>query len=139
MKLGIAQLNLTVGDIAGNAAKLLAAANEAHAAGAVLLLTPEMSICGYPAEDLVLRTDFTMACEAALRQLASDAPPNLALVVGYPERSDDGLFNAAALLRGGKGLASDKMAALEAAGVVVSKSPAGLGEAVVEAISRKGK
>jgi len=102
MKLGIAQLNLTVGDIAGNAAKLLAAANEAHAAGAVLLLTPEMSICGYPAEDLVLRTDFTMACEAALRQLAAAAPPNLALVVGFPERSDDGLFNAAALLRGGK-------------------------------------
>ncbi|MGA9163162.1 MAG: NAD+ synthase [Thiobacillus sp.] len=102
MKLGIAQLNLAVGDIAGNAAKLLAAANEAHGAGAALLLTPEMSICGYPAEDLVLRTDFTAACEAALNQLAKDAPPELALIVGYPERSDDGLFNAAALLRGGR-------------------------------------
>ncbi|MHB1144570.1 MAG: NAD+ synthase [Thiobacillus sp.] len=102
MKLGIAQLNLTVGDIAGNAARLLAAASEAHAAGAALLLTPEMSICGYPAEDLVLRRDFTAACEAAVQQLAADAPPELALVVGYPERSDDGLFNAAALLRGGK-------------------------------------
>lgn len=102
MKLGVAQLNLTVGDIAGNAARLLTAANEAHAAGAALLLTPEMSICGYPAEDLVLRRDFTSACEAALRQLAADAPPSLALVVGFPERSDDGLFNAAALLRGGK-------------------------------------
>jgi NAD+ synthase (glutamine-hydrolysing) len=102
MKLGIAQLNLTVGDIAGNAAKLLAAANEAHAAGAALLMTPEMSICGYPAEDLVLRADFTAACEAAVQQLAAAAPPELALIVGYPERSDDGLFNAAALLRGGR-------------------------------------
>ncbi|MHB1186732.1 NAD+ synthase [Thiobacillus sp.] len=102
MKLGIAQLNLTVGDIAGNAAKLLAAANEAHAAGASLLLTPEMSICGYPAEDLVLRRDFTAACAAAVEQLAADAPSDLALIVGYPERSDDGLFNAAALLRNGK-------------------------------------
>ncbi|MBI3432083.1 MAG: NAD+ synthase [Hydrogenophilales bacterium] len=102
MKLGIAQLNLTVGDIAGNAARLLAAAQEAHAAGAALLLTPEMSICGYPAEDLVLRRDFTAACEAAVRRLAAEVPPGLALIVGYPERSDDGLFNAAALLRGGQ-------------------------------------
>jgi NAD+ synthase (glutamine-hydrolysing) len=102
MKLGIAQINLTVGDIAGNASRLLAAAQEAQAAGAALLLTPEMSICGYPAEDLVLRRDFTAACEAALNQLAKDAPPELALIVGYPERSDDGLFNAAALLRGGR-------------------------------------
>ena len=102
MKLGIAQLNLTVGDIAGNAARLLAAAHEAHAAGAALLLTPEMSICGYPAEDLVLRSDFTAACAAAVEQLAADAPPGLALIVGYPERSDDGLFNAAALMRGGR-------------------------------------
>jgi len=102
MKLGIAQFNLTVGDIAGNAASLLAAANEAHAAGAVLLLTPEMSICGYPAEDLVLRSDFTAACAAAVEKLAAEAPPELALIVGYPERSDDDLFNAAALLRGGR-------------------------------------
>jgi NAD+ synthase (glutamine-hydrolysing) len=102
MKLGIAQLNLTVGDIAGNAAQLLAAAQEAHAAGAALLLTPEMSICGYPAEDLVLRQDFTAACAAAVQQLAVDAPPELALIVGYPERGDGGLFNAAALIRGGK-------------------------------------
>ena len=102
MKLGIAQLNLSVGDIAGNTARLLAAAQEAHAAGAALLLTPEMSICGYPAEDLVLRRDFTAACAAAVEKLAADAPPELALIVGYPERDGHGLFNAAALLRGGR-------------------------------------
>ncbi|MEW5968187.1 MAG: NAD(+) synthase [Pseudomonadota bacterium] len=102
MKLAIAQINLVVGDIAGNAARLLAAANEAHAAGAAILLTPEMSICSYPAEDLVLRRDFTAACAAAVEELAVKAPPGLALIVGYPERSDEGLFNAAALLRGGQ-------------------------------------
>ena len=102
MKLGIAQLNLTVGDIAGNAASLLAAAREASRADADMLLTPEMSICGYPAEDLVLRRDFATACEAALHQLAAAAPPDLALIVGYPERSGDELFNSAALLRGGR-------------------------------------
>ena len=102
MKLGIAQLNLVVGDITGNVAGLLVAAREAHAAGAALLLTPEMSICGYPAEDLVLRRDFTAACDAALHQLAIDAPPELALIVGYPERNDERLFNSVALLRGGR-------------------------------------
>ena len=102
MKLALAQLNLTVGDIVGNTERLLMAAREAHAAGAALLLTPEMSICGYPAEDLVLRRDFCAACEDALQRIAREAPPDLALIVGYPERADDGLFNAAALVRGGR-------------------------------------
>ncbi|MCA1977997.1 MAG: NAD+ synthase [Thiobacillus sp.] len=102
MKLAVAQINLTVGDIAGNTERILAAAREAHAAGAAILLTPEMSICGYPAEDLVLRQDFCDACAAALARIAADAPPALALIVGYPERSDDGRFNAAALVRGGR-------------------------------------
>lgn len=102
MKLGIAQLNLTVGDIDGNSAMLLQAARDAHAAGAALLLTPEMSICGYPAEDLVLRRDFCDACERALYALARAAPPELALIVGFPERSELGLFNATALIRNGQ-------------------------------------
>lgn len=102
MKLALAQLNLTVGDIAGNADRLLAAAREASAAGAALLLTPEMSICGYPAEDLVLRVDFCDACERALNALAQAAPPELVLIVGYPERIGQDLFNAAALLRNGQ-------------------------------------
>ncbi|OYY60550.1 MAG: NAD+ synthase [Hydrogenophilales bacterium 28-61-11] len=102
MKLAIAQLNLVVGDIAGNTAQLLTAAHTAQAAGASLLLTPEMSICGYPAEDLVLRADFCAACEAALNRIVAEAPPELALIVGYPERSDGSLYNAVALVRGGK-------------------------------------
>src|SRR3569832_2210489 len=102
MKLGIAQLNLTVGDITGNAARLLAAAKDAHAAGADLLLTLVLSVCGFLVVVLVLWCVITAACAAAVQQLAADAPPDLALIVGYPERSDDGLFNAAALLRGGR-------------------------------------
>jgi NAD+ synthase (glutamine-hydrolysing) len=102
MKLALAQLNLTVGDIAGNTDRLLAAAHEAHAAGAAILLTPEMSICGYPAEDLVLRRDFCEACATALQRIAQEAPPALALIVGYPERVDDHLYNAVALVRGGR-------------------------------------
>jgi len=101
MKLAVAQLNLTVGDIDGNSAMLLQAARDAHAAGAALLLTPEMSICGYPAEDLVLREDFCDACAYALHALAAAAPPELVLIVGYPERTRQGLFNAAAVLRNG--------------------------------------
>ena len=102
MKLAIAQLNLTVGDIAGNSAMLLQAARDAYTAGAALLLTPEMSICGYPAEDLVLRQDFCDACAHALHQLALAAPPELALIVGFPEHSAQGLFNSAALIRDGR-------------------------------------
>ncbi len=102
MKLALAQLNLTVGDIAGNTERLLAVAREAHAAGAAILLTPEMSICGYPAEDLVLRADFCAACASALQRIAQDAPPALAMIVGYPERAGDDLYNAAALVRGGR-------------------------------------
>lgn len=102
MKLAIAQLNLVVGDIAGNTGRLLTAARTAHAAGAQLLLSPEMSVCGYPAEDLVLRGDFAAACAAAVAELAATAPRELALVIGFPERGDDGLFNAAAVLRGGR-------------------------------------
>jgi NAD+ synthase (glutamine-hydrolysing) len=102
MKLALAQLNLIVGDIAGKADRLLIAAHAAHVAGAAMLLTPEMSICGYPAEDLVLRADFCAACAGALERIAREAPPELALIVGYPERSHNGLYNAVALVRGSR-------------------------------------
>ena len=55
MKIALAQLNITVGDIIGNAAKIGRFAKQAHDEGADLLLTPELSICGYPPEDLLLR------------------------------------------------------------------------------------
>ncbi len=101
MKLALAQLNLTVGDLKGNAAKILAAAREAKSAGAAILLTPEMSICGYAPEDLVLREDFCAACENALTALAASAP-NITIIAGFPHRVGKDCYNAAAVLRGGK-------------------------------------
>jgi NAD+ synthase (glutamine-hydrolysing) len=100
MKIALAQLNLIVGDIQGNARKISEAAASAAAAKADLLLTPELSICGYPPEDLLLRPAFLNACEAAVESLASSLP--LPTVVGTPWRKPEGLVNGAALLRNGK-------------------------------------
>jgi NAD+ synthase (glutamine-hydrolysing) len=100
MKIALAQLNLIVGDLSGNAKKIHEAAKSAHACGADLLLTPELSICGYPPEDLLMRPAFLTACEAAVESLASTLP--LPTIVGTPWRKPEGLVNGAALLREGK-------------------------------------
>src|SRR5690606_25202604 len=73
----------------------------ARAAGAGLVVAPEMSLCGYPAEDLWLRDDFCDACTAELVKLAADCT-DVGVVVGYPHREGRARYNAAALLRGGR-------------------------------------
>jgi NAD+ synthase (glutamine-hydrolysing) len=82
----VAQLNLTVGDLAGNTDKMLQAARRAHAEGAQLLLTPELSLCGYPAEDLLLRPSFLADCDDALNRLMAQTADlkGLHIVVGHP-------------------------------------------------------
>jgi NAD+ synthase (glutamine-hydrolysing) len=97
-----AQMNCTVGDLSGNAARILEYAERSRAAGADLLLTPELSLCGYPPEDLLLRASFLADCRRALERLAQQARgPDL--VVGYPELAADGTrYNAAALIRDGR-------------------------------------
>src|SRR5258705_13673402 len=70
MKIAVAQINTTVGDFEGNAAKIRAAVDTARAAGVKLVVTPEMALSGYPAEDLWLRDDFCDACTAELIKLA---------------------------------------------------------------------
>ena len=70
LRIALAQLNVTVGDLAGNAARILAAARDAAAEGAQLLVTPELSLCGYPPEDLLLRPAFIAACQQQWQQLA---------------------------------------------------------------------
>ncbi len=104
LRIALAQLNCTVGDLAGNARLILAAARQAHARGAQLLLTPELALCGYPPEDLLLRPDFYRACaaemEALARALAADCP-DLAVLVGHPEEHQGKRYNAASLLREG--------------------------------------
>jgi NAD+ synthase len=99
LKIAAAQLNLTVGDVAGNLERLRRARAEAARLGADLVLTPELSIAGYPPEDLVLKPAFVEACMEAARRLAAEPGP--ALVVGAPWRQEGRLYNAALLLDGG--------------------------------------
>lgn len=105
MIVAIAQINCLVGDLAGNQAKIIASAKEAQAKGATLLVTPELSLCGYPPEDLLLRSDFLHACDEALRNL-SLAVPDMSLLVGHPQSLNGVCYNAASLLQGGKVVAT---------------------------------
>ncbi len=88
VKVAIAQINATVGDLKGNAQRIVAAAREAHRTGAALLLTPELVLCGYPPEDLLLRPAFMQACRETLQALAETLRecPGLAVVVGHPHQ-----------------------------------------------------
>jgi len=83
----VAQLNFVVGDMPGNARKIIEAAHAAYQKGARLLLTPELSICGYAAEDLLLRPAFINACDDALKTVARETSglKGLAVVVGHPQ------------------------------------------------------
>jgi NAD+ synthase (glutamine-hydrolysing) len=101
MKIAVAQINTTVGDFEANAAKIRNAVDIARAAGAKLVVTPEMSLSGYPAEDLWLRDDFCDQCVAELMKLAPYCL-DLAVIVGYPHREGRTRYNAAAVLRAGR-------------------------------------
>lgn len=100
MKLAIAQINCVLGDLAGNAAKILQYAEQAKQQGAQLLLAPELSLSGYPPEDLLLRDGFYRACAQALAELAEKIF-GIAVVVGHPHEQDGKRYNAASLLRDG--------------------------------------
>jgi NAD+ synthase len=99
----LAQLNPTMGDVAGNAAKVRAARERARADGADLVMLSELFIAGYPPEDLVLKPAFQSACRAAIEELAretNDGGP--AVLVGTPWVEDGKLYNACALLDEGR-------------------------------------
>ncbi|MBD1896647.1 NAD+ synthase [Coleofasciculus sp. FACHB-129] len=109
MKIAIAQLNPTIGNLTSNAQHILEAARQATQQGARLLLTPELSLCGYPPRDLLLNPGFVESMATVLQQLAEDLPPNLAVLVGTvdpnPEAHAAGgkpLFNSIACLEQGK-------------------------------------
>lgn len=100
VRVGIAQLNPLVGDLTGNARLVLEAAQEAYGQGARLLLTPELTLTGYPPEDLLLRPDFVERCEATLHALCQDLSPlrGMHVVVGHVCQTQEGLRNAASVL-----------------------------------------
>jgi NAD+ synthase (glutamine-hydrolysing) len=100
----IAQINVTVGDLAGNAQKILDAARRAHAQGAHIVVTPELSLTGYPPEDLLLRESFFEACDLQMQRMteASRAWPGLHILVGHPVAREGERFNACSVIAQGK-------------------------------------
>ncbi|MGZ8197304.1 MAG: NAD+ synthase [Burkholderiales bacterium] len=100
MRIAIAQLNATVGDLAGNAARIIDFARRARANGADVIVTPELALCGYPPEDLLLRDDFLQACERALGDVGASVE-GITLVVGHPRIEHAKRYNSASVLRDG--------------------------------------
>ena len=99
--MAIAQMNCTVGDLAGNVSRIVEFAGRAREQGATLMLTPELALCGYPPEDLLLRDDFYRSCDAALQQLAAQID-GITLVVGHPHHVNGRRFNAASVVANGR-------------------------------------
>ncbi|MFM9942978.1 MAG: NAD+ synthase [Hyphomicrobiaceae bacterium] len=102
LKIALAQLNPTLGDIAGNVARLKAAHAEAGAKGADLILFSELFICGYPPEDLVRKPAFAWACRAAVEAIAVEITSGPAMLVGTVWPDDGKVYNAVALIEGGR-------------------------------------
>ena len=106
--IALSQSNPVLGDLTKNAQLILDDAKKSNAKGAKLLVTPELSLTGYPPEDLLLRDAFIQAVDRQLNQLAQDLAsyPNLRVLVGHPQRTSAGLQNMASVLFGGKVIAS---------------------------------
>ena len=102
LSISIAQLDPTVGDIAGNLGRLMDAWREAKSAGADLVVASELFVAGYPPEDLVLKPAFVEACQAAVTDFARAVKDGPAVLLGTPWHQDGKLYNAVALLEGGQ-------------------------------------
>ncbi len=116
LKICVAQLNFVVGDMAGNAQKIIDCATKAYQSGSRLVLTPELSLCGYAAEDLFLRPSFIQACDDALKTVSEKLSglKGLHVVVGHPSGGDERTrsvsvqkrFNQASVLSEGRVVAT---------------------------------
>lgn len=108
LRIGIAQINTTVGALAANAAKIQAASEKLAAAGADLILFPEMAICGYPPEDLMMKAHFVEDCQEQIQALAETLPKDPVILLGAPTPPEITAgggakpFNSAVVLSGGK-------------------------------------
>jgi NAD+ synthase (glutamine-hydrolysing) len=105
LRIALAQIDATVGDMAGNAARIGRRIDEARRAGAALVATPELALSGYPPEDLLFHRGFRRRVEESLARLA-DAARGIDVLVGYPEYSGGVLFNSAAWFRDGRRIAN---------------------------------
>ena len=105
MRVALGQVNTTVGDLPGNVDLLTAWASRATEADADVIVFPELAITGYPPEDLVLRTRFVDDNLTALDALAAETAGGCPIVVGFVDRTDAGIHNAAALIGDGSVLA----------------------------------
>ncbi|HEY9036559.1 MAG TPA: NAD+ synthase [Pseudomonadales bacterium] len=102
LMIGMAQINPLVGDIPGNTARVLAEASRAQAQGMDVLVFPELTLTGYPPEDLLLRSSLDIRMDAAIQQLCEKLPAELWVVCGYPRRGPEGLANVAGVFHGGR-------------------------------------
>ena len=102
LRLALAQVNPTVGDLAGNAALIIKRAHDARAAGAHVAIFPEMVLTGYPVEDLALRPSFQAASKSALAKLAQEINPEIVSIVGYLDHLDGRPQNMVAVIAGGE-------------------------------------
>ncbi|MFC1918128.1 NAD+ synthase [Chloroflexota bacterium] len=100
IRLGMAQINPTVGDFAGNKRIILKAIREARSSGVELLTFPELAICGYPPEDLIFKPHFMERNRQSLEEITK-ASSGLAVIIGFADARDD-MFNAAAIICDGK-------------------------------------
>ncbi len=104
VRIACGQLNQTVGDFSGNLDRIEQAVERAAAAGARILLTPELSVSGYPPEDLLFRASFYAKASEALQRLAAVSAryPELLVVAGYPLQRDGRRYNAAGVFQAGR-------------------------------------
>ena len=103
MKICMAQVNTFVGDLAGNCERVIAVCKEASARepdGVVVF--PELTLTGYPPEDLLLRPGLPAQVDRLLQSLCNELPPTLWVIIGYPRQSERGLHNSAGVIHGGQ-------------------------------------
>jgi NAD+ synthase (glutamine-hydrolysing) len=133
VKIGLAQINTGVGAIDANTRKVLEYSERARAIGCDLVLFPELTLCGYPPEDLLLHRGLRSRVEAAFEEVR-DKVRGIAAYVGYPEYSGDAIYNSAAILRDGHVLANHRKVALPNYAVFDEKRyfQAGEGASVVD-------
>jgi NAD+ synthase (glutamine-hydrolysing) len=101
MKVSLFQLNSDLGNLRANSNKIIKASKKAISEGAEMIITPELSLCGYPPEDLLLNNDFISECDKYLKKIINAKLP-IKIILGYPKKIGSNLFNAASIIFNGK-------------------------------------